>query len=193
MIKAKLEELDVWERLSCPNKYRRTGIETKEGVRYCSIPIDDVVQLAELYERTPHEGLSLSPEGFVLRLSWRFYTEWCLEDILKRETDPDYKGKNHCWDYFGQGFVDFVRDETYYASERAVKSGLIQTPADSKTGDEIRTKVLEAVVKRAVELFTAWSEVNPPYRREEDSTGRANYIYEDERNLRCDLREYIGF
>src|SRR3989338_189503 len=134
------------------------------------IPINDAVALREIYRRTPHDRLEDSPFTFVEDIAWRIYTEWCLS--------PESQCKYHN-DYHGQAFTKFVDDETFFAMNRVIEKGLVQ--GGTQTHKEIRYRVLEAIVKRAIELFSDWNSVKFPK------------MLDDKRNLRADLREYIGF
>jgi hypothetical protein len=140
--------------------------------------------LNEIYLTTPHEKLSSTPTCFVDDIAWRVYTEACMNPEEKFDHDK----------YNGEALAKFIEDEVYFASARAIKKGLINLPVSSRTGDEIRGKVLEGVVKRAIELFSDWNGITqPPSRREEDAHGVSHNIYEDKRNLRDNLEAYVSF
>jgi len=74
--------------------------------------------------------------------------------------------KFNAGEYQGEAFLKFVGDETNYAIERIAKGGLDINP------NEVRIVVLEGLIKRGIEFFD-----------QSDKT----------KNLRCDLRNYIGF
>lgn len=138
--------------------------------------------LQTLFKKIPHKGLFENEYVFVNAIAWRVYTEECL-DQRQRKSDfnPDA--------YRGEPLLKFIDDEIVFAARRADEKKL------GLTGSQVRTKVLEGLVKRAVELFGRWrsyDEPQPPC-REVKEDGVINYIYEDRDNLRCDLREYIGF
>ncbi len=197
MINASIEQLDHYDLVHQPNRYIRTGIETSDGRRYCDIPVDDVISMGEIYERTPHENLNLTPEGFVLKLSSRLFSEWCMEDELKARFDPNYKSKDHNRHYTGQGFSDFAMDETHH---ELVRGGFIW---DKEKGQfegmtegqyrQTRDSVLCALVCRAIELFSDWGGNSYPPSRKEEKEDRTVYIYDDQRNLRNSLESYTSF
>ncbi len=136
------------------------------------IPSNDAIILRELYQRFHCSSLSQSSFSFVENIAWRIYTEWSMS--------PESQGKDHYNGYHGQAFTKFIDDETFYSMNRAFKSGKIQDRGNI-TFKEIRYKVLESIVKRAIELFRDWNGSTTPL------------VIEDKRNLRTDLREYIGF
>ena len=139
-----------------------------------NIPNCDVLRLAEIYERIPHEKLNLSAEEFVADLSHRFYEEWCLENEFREKTQPGYKPKKH-YDYKGEEFLDFIRDETHYEIKRR---GLVWQHISSGDYEYIRTQVLTGLVKKAIFLFSEWGNSHPKNKS-------------DTRNLRGDLKDFI--
>lgn len=126
----------------------------------------------EIYSSTPHERLTMTPSKFVDEIAWRFYTEGCLN---KDGFNPDK--------YNGEALKEFVARESYFALERATKKGLLeQPPLNENSVEKISTKVLESIVKRAIELFSDWKgDMEPPKGSD------------DKRNLRDNLEAYIGF
>lgn len=154
-----------------------TGILTPVGMRCCIIPEEDAKRLAQIYERAPHEGLKLSPENFILELSYRFYTEWCMNT----------PGNSHK-DYAGEGFVIFAKNETHYELERRgfswnkdekIFRDSLGHALSNKDYEYVKERVLEAIVKRAVLLLRDWKGIYSP----EDKN--------DKRNLRNNLKEYM--
>ncbi len=98
------------------------------------------------------------------------------EGGLKKDKNGNYP--DH-YSYSGQGFIDFMNNETHYALERTGKTKSEEI--------EVRERVLEGLVKRAIELFSDWNGKDYP----PDCLNKE--IPKDKRNIRCDLREYIGF
>ena len=94
-------------------------------------------------------------------------------------------------DYQGEGFISFVNNEVYYAIERAQKKGLVRE-MNQRTYEEIKERVLEGVVKKAVELFTEWGGTCPPDTFKTDESGK-QIPPTDQRNLRVGLEQYVGF
>ncbi len=129
-------------------------------------------RLLEIYSNVPHERLSTSPPRFVDNIAWRVYTEAC--------TNPGEKFDSTT--YHGQALMEFIGREMQFASERASKKGLLeQPPFKDNPLETISTKVLEAIVNRAIELFSDWRGITSPASEE------------DKRNLRTSLEPYIGF
>ena len=92
--------------------------------------------------------------------------------------------------YKGEALLKFIDDETLFASRRAHEKGL------ELTSGQIRTRVLESLVKRAIELFSGWRGYDEPQPfpiREGDEHGVIRFLYEDKRNLRDNLKPYVGF
>jgi hypothetical protein len=141
------------------------------------------LELRTIFKRTPHNNPIQHEFVFVNAIAWRVYTEACMNPEERRNGfNPDT--------YKGEALLKFIDDETLFASRRAHEKGL------ELTSGQIRTKVLEGLVKRAAELFGEWSsydEPQPPSRKEEDEHGVPKYIYEDKRNLRDSLEPYIRF
>jgi len=136
-------------------------------------------KLKQIYANTPHERLSTPPSQFVDNIAWRVYTEACMNGEVPESAD-----------YNGEALIKFVEIENMLASQRTSK-GLFHQP--SLSPDELLTRTLEGVTRRAVELFSDWNgHTEPPY-REEKKDGCIIRIYDNKRNLRADLRSYIGF
>lgn len=148
-----------------------------------TVPDSLNLELRTIFKRTPHDNVIQNEYVFVNAIAWRVYTEECMNPEKRANGfNPNT--------YKGETLLKFINDETIFASKRAHEKSL------TLTGDEIRTKVLEGLVKRAVELFGAWrgyDEISPPSRKEEDEQGVPKYIYEDRRNLRDNLEPYVGF
>lgn len=165
-------------------EFHETWQREKEKVAQ-STPIQFRRRLEDIYASIPHERLFTTPSQFADEIAWRVYTEACMNP--EEKFDPDT--------YHGQALTQFIGREIYFASERASKKGLLeQPPLNENPGEKIATKVLEGVVKRAIELFSDWNGITEPSsRREEDGHGVPHYIFEDKRNLRDNLEPYIGF
>lgn len=115
-----------------------------------------------IYEKIFNEqSVPYFPHNFANEIAWRIYTEACMNQ--EEKFDPNK--------YNGEAFRKFVDDETHYAIERARKNGLIICLETKETFLDIRHRVLNGLVKKAVEFFS------------KDKI---------EGNLRCDL-SYIGF
>jgi hypothetical protein len=129
--------------------------------------------LLGIYDNTPHERLFTTPSQFVDDIAWRVYIEACLNP--EEKFDPD--------NYRGEALMGFVGREIYFASERASRKGLLEQPPLNKNSDEkIFSKVLEGVVKRAIELYSDWNGITQPPKGSDDK-----------RNLRDNLEPYVGF
>ena len=148
-----------------------------------TIPDTLKLELRIIFKRTPHDSLVQNEHVFVNAIAWRIYTEACMNSEERTNGfDPDT--------YKGEALLKFIDDETLFASKRAYEKGL------ELTSGQIRTKVLQGLVKRAIELFGSWNgydEMSPPSRKEEDEHEVPKFIYEDKRNLRSNLEPYIGF
>jgi len=122
-------------------------------------------------------GRPTSTEEFVGKLRWRLFTEWCCSPTEGSADEYKYHPfKNtHPSSYECEAFTKWIDDETLYALQR--------------TGSDdyglVRHRVIGAAVKRAIEVFTEWNGDMPPY----DKTGSRCL---DDRNVRCDLRPYLG-
>lgn len=179
MVKPELETMNL------NDIYRgsRTLIKTDEGERYSTIPEKDFDLLMDFYDLLPHPKLQNKDWDFVLRLGSRFYTEWCMSNRSE---------SHYC--YQGEGFLSFVRDETHF---ELVKKGYqwdekeknFENLSEEQYG-KIRERVLGGLTLRAIELFSDWNGGYPKGRRVEIE-GKSNYVYEDERNIRTDLNNYI--
>jgi hypothetical protein len=149
-----------------------------------STPIHIRRRLEDIYASIPHEKLFTTPSQFADDISWRVYTEACMNS--EEKFNPD--------NYHGEALTQFIGKEIYFASERASKKGLLeQPPLNENPGEKISTKVLEGVVKRAIELFSDWNGITEPPSKRAEEHGVYNYIYEDKRNLRDSLESYVGF
>jgi len=162
------------------NDYRakRTVVKTSEGDRVIFLPAEDARTLMEIYTQTPHEELSLTPDNFLDNISCRVYAEWCMS--------PESAGKSPN-DYQGEGFTNFIRDETHH---QLIRLGFI-TNVDNKgnfttlSGFEkddyqnVRDNILKGLVKKGIKLFADWDEKTYPKDKE------------DRRNLRASLEHYI--
>lgn len=90
--------------------------------------------MSSFYNGNPKRLEGIDTEHFIAYIEWRLYTEWC--------GDKMNWGKNR--KYKGEAFEKWVQDEEYYAQERA---------GSKLNSQEIRAKVLKAVVLRAIEFF----------------------------------------
>lgn len=120
----------------------------------------------------------------------RAYTEWCCgEGYLKR-----------MWHTEGNDtFEKWINDETHYALERA---GFHWNPslqqfapgeAVSRIYDEIRRRVLVAVMRRVVEYFRECESIEYPISRDKQRTYRSFFPGKSNRkNLRAPLQPYIS-
>lgn len=119
--------------------------------------------LREMYATLARDSSSYSTYDFVDAIAWRIYTEWCMDEEEKGNPDT----------YQGEGLMQFIERETYFAAERASKNGI------NVGHEEITRKVLGGLVARAHELFSDWH-CNQPC------------LTTDKRNLRTSLGAYIG-
>jgi len=142
----------------------------------CMIPESDAKIIKRIYRCSSREKLNLNEEEFLLNLHKRAYTEWCEGEGAKSNQE-----------YFGQGFTTFVDNETLYAVQRGYKNKVLNSASDARTFNEVRHAVLEAVVKRGIHLFGDWQGSWAPPIQKDNKENR------DPRNLRIDLRDYLGF
>ena len=74
---------------------------------YFYISEESARSLMKAYEQNPNKIPDLPAINFAHNVDWRLYTEWCF---------------NMSWEahrrYAGQGFNDFMANETHYALER---------------------------------------------------------------------------
>lgn len=81
---------------------------------------------------------NIYPAGyFVDEITWRIYTEWCMNS--KEKGNPD--------NYKGKAFNKFIDDETYYTI------GRLNRYISDDESKKIRFKVFEGLIKRADEFF----------------------------------------
>jgi len=154
-----------------------TLIEDENGKRHCDINFEDFTGLMGIYKNIPHEGLKKDSVGFVLDISWRIYSEWCMSpDEGQKDTALNHNK------YHGEGFTKFVNDEVHYelkrersANDRGSHEGYLKA----------RQRVLGGIALRALELFSAWEGKTWPPHRTVETDKRTEYIYDDKRNLRC--------
>jgi hypothetical protein len=149
-------------------------LELSTSSTLADLPNEDALRLVQAYETTPHDGLKHTPGKFVMDIGWRVYTEWCTSEESKW---PEHRN------YHGQALTKFIDDEVIYATDRAHCKGLLNEKV--KLG-EIRGRVLDAIVKRAVKLFSDWEGHTYPKCDADDER-------EDKRNLRTSLEPYLGF
>jgi hypothetical protein len=136
----------------------------------------DGLFMASFYDSNPAKLGDFTGQMVVDCIDWRVYTEWCCN---KEEGGS----RNHAI-YQGEGFSNWVRAETHLALER---TGLVWNEQqkrfnyDGYFGDtyiKTRDKVLQAVVRRAVDFFKDCEN----YRRVPEGNPA---------NLRVSLEEYI--
>jgi len=170
-----------------------TELDTSEGKRYTPIPKPDVDEFSRLYDALPHQNLPNPRRILALDIGSRLYTETCLEDIFREKTDPTYKRIHHEYSRTTETYEQFVKNETHLELVRrgcqwdeTSKQFLGLSTEQYK---QTRDKVLAGLALRAIELFTDWEgKISPPGRRDEQQ----NYVHDDKRNLRADLRDYIA-
>ncbi|MBS3079061.1 hypothetical protein J4218_02995 [Candidatus Pacearchaeota archaeon] len=159
-----------------------TELDTSEGKRYTPIPKPDVDEFNRLYNALPHQNLPNPRRILALDMGSRLYIEMCLEGI-----------RPHIYEKTTEIYDLFVRDETHL---ELVRSGCPWdhasnqfTSLSAEQYKQTRDKVLAGLALRAIELFTDWEgKISPPGRRDEQQ----NYVHDDKRNLRADLRDYIA-
>lgn len=135
----------------------RRAWQSEEKRVYKTLNGEDRKILISMYEnKNGKRGIcGYSSEMFVDKIAWRIYTEWCMNSDERGNPDT----------YNGEAFKKFIDDETYYAIKR-----LNRHVSDSES-ENIRNKVFEGLVERAVEFF---------------------YSNDTEENLRCSLEKYIN-
>lgn len=134
-----INEQDELEEISFKNAWK-----SEQNRIYRTLGGKDRETLTCIYEKTSHEKVPYYPWEFVNEISWRVYTEACMNQEEKFNPDK----------YNGEAFRKFVDDETHYAIERALKDGLIQDSVTEKTYSDIRYKVLTGLVEKSVEFFS---------------------------------------
>jgi len=110
---------------------------------------------------------------FVDAIAWRLYTEYCCKYRGNDSYIRAYDGKE-CWQ-------EWVNAEIHYALGRRLKGLSEEEISQINRGQlygEVRIDVLRAVVRRAIELFSAWE-------------GKGYPPEGDKRNLRGSLEEYL--
>ena len=136
---------------------------------------EDAMIMSTFYDRKPEKVEDLTGERVANNIGYRVYIEWCCNF---REA---YHGS-----YYGGAFNKWVRDETHLALGKAgfewdQKQNRFNTEGDfNQVYQQARKRVLEAVVKRAVELFRDWQGQIGPQTRD------------DTRNLRGSLEAYLS-
>jgi hypothetical protein len=182
MVKPKLKTMQR----SHYDKRNVTVIETEHGNRYSEIPEKDFELLMDLYDSLPHPNLHNLNWDFVNDVDSRIYTEWCMC------TGWDKHAK-----YEGEGYTAFVREQTHLELERKgylwnEQEKRFENLKNNEQYEQSRHRVLGGLALRAIELFSDWNgETSPPSRVE--GTGSAiRCIYDDWRNLRCSLQDYIS-
>ncbi|HLC58697.1 MAG TPA: hypothetical protein VJI68_02455 [Candidatus Nanoarchaeia archaeon] len=136
----------------------------------------DLEIMTQTYLVSPRiEGLT--PNDFLSTISWRIYTEHFSQPGSCYWANPRL--------YDGKPFREWVNDETHYELVRKQFSwdktrNQFEGNGDvTKAYQEIRPRILQAVVKRAIELFREWGGPQPIDK-------------EDKRNLRTSLEKYIN-
>lgn len=187
--KLRQEPKDRWS----PRGPKITIIETEKGERYTNIPSEDFDVLMDLYDSLPHPKIQNPNWDFALNLTWRIYSEWCMSPnegvaAIKR----DWRAHAN---YSGEGFIGFITQETHQELTRQGYQWNGQENRFENINDQqyqqARQRVLGGLVLRAVELFSDWTNNYPPSRQEKDERGFTKYLYDDQRNLRTDLRDYV--
>ncbi|MBI2636431.1 hypothetical protein HYW84_03870 [Candidatus Peregrinibacteria bacterium] len=130
------------------------------------IPEADSKLLEEKYSQSPAKIADMDPRKFVDNIAWRLYTEWCCDPANAAESYRSYDG---------QAYRQWVEQETHYAMQRRRN----EHPQGGDVHQQVRTKIVEAVVSRAIELFSDWEGHTYPKNKE------------DKRNLRASLQPYI--
>lgn len=162
----------------------QTLIKTNEGNKYSYISVKDFNLLMDFYDVLRHPKLGNSNWRFVLNIDSRIYTEWCMSDSFKIH-----------YYYQGEGFLDFIGDETHFELVRRGnqwndEEKRFENLNHKDQYDEARKRVLGGLTLRAIELFSDWKK-NCPSSRKEERDGKTVYVYDDQRNIRLDLNNYI--
>jgi hypothetical protein len=163
-----------------------TVIETKDGERYSGIPIKDFDTLMDLYDSLPHPGLQNINWQFVIDINWRIYTEECISN-----------SNSVCRNFDAKAFKDFVTNEIHF---ELVRKGCLWNEKDKKfenLSDEqyqqTRQRIFGGLVLKAIELFSGWDgKTHPVIRTRKNSENRTEYFYDDKRNLRGSLVDYVS-
>jgi len=125
-----------------------------------TIPPGDRAIMERFYEALPQKSLKEGPEQFVNNIAWRIFIEVCCA------ADAKYRREGYR-SYDGAAYRQWVADEVHYALEA--------TPAvDHAKYEAMRQRVVQAIVNRAVHLFSEW----------EGHIGSST----DNRNLRASLK-----
>ncbi len=172
-------ELETLRKINIYDK--PTLIKTDKGNRYSDIPEKDFDLLMDFYDFLPHPKLQNKNWDFVLKLDSRVYAEWCMSN----------PSKNHLF-YQGEGFLSFVRDETHFELVRKSYQWNNENfeNLDQDRYDKARKRILGGLTLRGIELFSDWNDFSPPSRMVEID-GRKTIVYDDKRNIRTDLNDYI--
>lgn len=165
---------------------RPTLIKTDEGKRYSHFQEKDFELLMDFYDSLLHPNLKSKNWNFVLNLDSRFYTEWSMSNRSK---------SHYC--YGGEEFLSFVRDETHF---ELIRKGYQWNGKEKNFDnlneeqyDKIRERVLGGLTLRGIELFSDWNGDSMPRGRrvETEDKSRWDCVYDDQRNIRTDLNNYI--
>ena len=137
----------------------------------------------DLYDSLDHPKLKSKNWDFVSHIDSRIYTEWCMCEIW-----TDHRNYN------GKGFTEFIIEQTHH---ELIRSNYLWNEKEKKFDNidneqykKSRTDVLGGLTLRAIELSSDWGNSYPPSRIDRNE-GKINYIYDDKRNLRTDLKDYI--
>ncbi len=163
---------------------RPTLVITDEGNRCSNIPEKDFDLLMDFYDSLSHPKLKNPNWYFVLDIDSRIYAEWCMGN---RNISP--------YNYQGEGFFDFFRDETHF---ELIRKGYQWNEKyksfeslDEKRYNEVRKRILGGLTLRAIELFSDWDGNISPQSRMGEVEGIKNWVYDDKRNIRTSLNNYI--
>ena len=140
-----------------------------------TLPEDQELMIL-FYNQNPKRLDGLTGDRLVRNIEWRIYTEWCC--------NPSESVWLQHINYQGEAFAGWVRDEAHYALERAdfrwnTKEKRFDANGNfHETYRQTKEKVLQAIVKKAVEFFRECRNYQWP-------------VNGDSRNLRANLESYL--
>lgn len=138
-----------------------------------SIAPSDSEILADVYESSPDKFPDLTSEQFLENIDWRIYTEWCMDTY--RGPSAQWTCSRHQEYEKNTPIAQWIAEETHFAIERLMQDGQNIT---EEVRDATRTRVVQAIAQRAMELFGTWKEHQWPSK-------------DDPRNLRVSLAPYL--